>query len=203
MVALYNGMGGGAAGAIAAVELLGGKSQGVTQLGVTLLGAFIGAVSLSGSLIAWAKLDGVMKNPLRVRGQQVFNALVLIATLAVGAYIVFVFVSGNDPLIATPVLITIFFGLALVFGVLMTLPIGGADMPVLISIYNAFTGLAVGLGGYVLQNPAMMIADMVVGAAGMLLTPLMAKAMNRSVRTCSSPISARRRSTSAGLSKAA
>jgi NAD(P) transhydrogenase subunit beta len=177
MVALYNGMGGGAAGAIAAVELLGGKSQGVTQLGVTLLGAFIGAVSLSGSLIAWAKLDGVMKNPLRVRGQQVFNALVLIATLAVGAYIVFVFVSGD----ATPVLVTIFFGLALVFGVLMTLPIGGADMPVVISIYNAFTGLAVGLGGYVLQNPAMMIAGMVVGAAGMLLTLLMAKAMNRSV----------------------
>ena len=181
MVALYNGMGGGAAGAIAAVELLGGKSHSVTQLGVTLLGAFIGAVSLSGSLIAWAKLDGVMKNPLRVRGQQVFNALVLIATLAVGAYIVFVFVSGDDPVDRNAVLITIFFGLALVFGVLMTLPIGGADMPVVISIYNAFTGLAVGLGGYVLQNPAMMIAGMVVGAAGMLLTLLMAKAMNRSV----------------------
>ena len=80
-----------------------------------------------------------------------------------------------------PVIIACFFGLALVFGVLMTLPIGGADMPVVISIYNAFTGLAVGLGGYVLQNPAMMIAGMVVGAAGMLLTLLMAKAMNRSV----------------------
>ena len=67
MVALYNGMGGGAAGAIAAVALLGGRAQGVTQLGVTLLGALIGAVSLSGSLIAWAKLDGVIKNPLRVQ----------------------------------------------------------------------------------------------------------------------------------------
>ena len=181
MVALYNGMGGGAAGAIAAVELFGGKSQGVAQLGVTLLGALIGAVSLSGSLIAWAKLDGVIKNPLRVRGQQGFNALVLLATLAVGGYIGFAAESGADPLIAMPVLITLFFGLALVFGVLMTLPIGGADMPVVISIYNAFTGLAVGLGGYVLQNPAMMIAGMVVGAAGMLLTLLMAKAMNRSV----------------------
>jgi NAD(P) transhydrogenase subunit beta len=181
MVALYNGMGGGAAGAIAAVALLGGRAEGVTQLGVTLLGALIGAVSLSGSLIAWAKLDGVIKNPLRVHGQQVFNALVLIATLAVGAYVVFVFESGADPLIAMPAIITCFFGLALVFGVLMTLPIGGADMPVVISIYNAFTGLAVGLGGYVLQNPAMMIAGMVVGAAGMLLTLLMAKAMNRSV----------------------
>ena len=146
-----------------------------------MLGALIGAVSLSGSLIAWAKLDGVIKKPLRVRGQQVFNALVLLATLAVGGYIAVAAESGADPLIAMPVLISLFFGLALVFGVLMTLPIGGADMPVVISIYNAFTGLAVGLGGYVLQNPAMMIAGMVVGAAGMLLTLLMAKAMNRSV----------------------
>ena len=80
-----------------------------------------------------------------------------------------------------PELIDLFFGCALVFGVLMTLPIGGADMPVVISIYNAFTGLAVGLEGFVLQNPALMIAGMVVGAAGMLLTLLMAKAMNRSV----------------------
>ena len=80
-----------------------------------------------------------------------------------------------------PELIYLFFGCALVFGVLMTLPIGGADMPVVISIYNAFTGLAVGLEGFVLQNPALMIAGMVVGAAGMLLTLLMAKAMNRSV----------------------
>jgi NAD(P) transhydrogenase subunit beta len=77
--------------------------------------------------------------------------------------------------------IWIFFGCALVFGILMTLPIGGADMPVVISIYNAFTGLAVGLEGFVLQNPALMIAGMVVGAAGLLLTLLMAKAMNRSV----------------------
>ena len=80
-----------------------------------------------------------------------------------------------------PQLIYLFFGCALVFGILMTLPIGGADMPVVISIYNAFTGLAVGLEGFVLQNPALMIAGMVVGAAGMLLTLLMAKAMNRSV----------------------
>jgi NAD(P) transhydrogenase subunit beta len=75
----------------------------------------------------------------------------------------------------------VFFGLALLFGICMTLPIGGADMPVVISIFNAFTGLAVGLEGFVLQNPALMIAGMVVGAAGLLLTLLMAKAMNRSV----------------------
>jgi NAD(P) transhydrogenase subunit beta len=181
MVALYNGMGGGAAGAIAAVELFGGKAQGATQLVVTLIGALIGAVSLSGSLIAWAKLDGVIKNPLRVPGQQAFNGLVMLATLVVGGYIVFVTVSGAAPLIAMPSLITLFFACALVFGIAMTLPIGGADMPVVISIYNALTGLAVGLEGFVLQNPALMIAGMVVGAAGTLLTLLMAKAMNRSV----------------------
>jgi len=181
MVALYNGMGGGAAGAIAAVELFGNKTQGATQLLVTLLGALIGAVSLSGSLIAWAKLDGVINKPLRVRGQQALNAAVMVATLAVGAFIVFATLSGAPVQLATSTWIYVFFGLALLFGVLMTLPIGGADMPVVISIYNALTGLAVGLEGFVLQNPALMIAGMVVGAAGLLLTLLMAKAMNRSV----------------------
>jgi H+-translocating NAD(P) transhydrogenase subunit beta len=181
MVALYNGMGGGAAGAIAAVELFGGKAHGITQLIVTLAGALIGAVSLSGSLIAWAKLEGVITRPLRIKGQQFINGLFMLATLVVGGYLVFAAQSGTEPLIPMPDLIWLFFGLALIFGVLMTLPIGGADMPVVISIYNAFTGLAVGLEGFVLQNPALMIAGMVVGAAGMLLTLLMAKAMNRSV----------------------
>src|SRR6202041_1526630 len=88
---------------------------------------------------------------------------------------------GGGLMLTTPTWIWIFFACALVFGVLMTLPIGGADMPVVISVYNAFTGLAVGLEGFVLQNPALMIAGMVVGAAGLLLTLLMAKAMNRSV----------------------
>ena len=181
MVALYNGMGGGAAGAIAAVELFGDKAQGATQLVVTLIGALIGAVSLSGSLIAWAKLEGVINKPLRFAGQQAVNAVVMLATVAIGGYIVFVTVSGTGGLIAMATLIYLFFACALVFGILMTLPIGGADMPVVISIYNAATGLAVGLGGFVLQNPALMIAGMVVGAAGTLLTLLMAKAMNRSV----------------------
>ena len=181
MVAIYNGMGGGAAGAIAAVELFGAKTDGVTTLGVTLLGAVIGAVSLSGSLIAWAKLDGAIDKPLRFKGQQWVNGLVLLATLAVGAALV----AASENALSLPVssasMIYLFFGLSLVLGILMTLPIGGADMPVVISIFNAFTGLAVGLEGFVLQNPALMIAGMVVGAAGVLLTLLMAKAMNRSV----------------------
>ena len=183
MVALYNGMGGGAAGAIAAVELFGGKAQGATQLVVTLLGALIGAVSLSGSLIAWAKLDGVHQEAAAgARASRSSTRLVMLATLAVGGCIVFAALSGATlaDRHAAPGS-TCSSACALLFGVLMTLPIGGADMPVVISIYNAFTGLAVGLEGFVLQNPALMIAGMVVGAAGLLLTLLMAKAMNRSV----------------------
>jgi NAD(P) transhydrogenase subunit beta len=177
MVALYNGMGGGAAAAIAAVELLRvDAAHEPLPLVVTVVGALIGAISLSGSLIAWAKLDGRIEGTWRMKGQQVLNGTVFLATLLVGAYIVFV-AHGH----AQPGIVGVFFGGALIFGVLMTMPIGGADMPVVISLYNAFTGLAVGFEGYVLQNPALMIAGMVVGSAGTLLTLLMAKAMNRSV----------------------
>jgi NAD(P) transhydrogenase subunit beta len=181
MIALYNGMGGGAAGAIAAMELFGHRAHGMTQMGVTLLGALIGAVSLSGSLIAWAKLQGVLKKPLRIKGQQIINGAAMLLTLTVGVYIIVVEQSAVVPVMSMPGLIWLFFGCAMLFGVLMTLPIGGADMPVVISIYNAATGLAVGLEGFVLQTPALMIAGMLVGAAGILLTLLMAKAMNRSV----------------------
>jgi NAD(P) transhydrogenase subunit beta len=177
MVALYNGMGGGAAAAIAAVELLRVTAVHETvPLFVTIVGALIGAISLSGSLIAWAKLDGRINGTWRMSGQQALNGLVFLATLALGLYIVFA-LHGHAP----PAYVAAFFVGALVFGVLMTMPIGGADMPVVISLYNAFTGLAVGFEGYVLQNPALMIAGMVVGSAGTLLTLLMAKAMNRSV----------------------
>ena len=181
MVALYNGMGGGSAAAIAAVELLGFRAVGVVPLTVTLLGALIGSVSLSGSLIAWAKLDGILKNPFQFKGQQYVNGFVMLVTLFIGSYLVITSLSGIHAVASPSMLIGCFFGCALIFGILMTLPIGGADMPVVISIYNALTGLAVGLEGYVLQNPALMIAGMVVGAAGMLLTVLMAQAMNRSV----------------------
>jgi NAD(P) transhydrogenase subunit beta len=180
-VALFNGMGGGAAGAIAAVELFGHQARTAAPLIVTLVGALIGSISLSGSIIAWAKLDALLKKPLHVPGLQVINGVVLLACVSVGGYIVFTVMGGGAPLVAMPHLIEIFFAIALVYGILMTLPIGGADMPVVISVYNAFTGLAVGLEGFVLQNPALMIAGMLVGAAGLLLTLLMAKAMNRSV----------------------
>jgi H+-translocating NAD(P) transhydrogenase subunit beta len=176
MVALYNGMGGGAAAAIAAAELFAGKAHGLVPLVVTIIGALIGSISLTGSLIAWAKLDGRINGTWRIKGQQALNGLVFLATLGIGLAIALVF-HGQ----AHPAIIAAFFAGAFVFGVLMTMPIGGADMPVVISLYNAFTGLAVGFEGYVLNNPALMIAGMVVGSAGTLLTLLMAKAMNRSV----------------------
>ncbi|MDP5151530.1 NAD(P)(+) transhydrogenase (Re/Si-specific) subunit beta [Rheinheimera baltica] len=175
MVALYNGMGGGAAAAIAAIELIGYKTHSSVSLTLAVLGGVIGAVSLSGSLIAWAKLDGRINKTLRFSGLQAVNGSLLLLLLAIGAYIVW-----HGGVVAIPVF-ALFFVLALVYGVMMTMPIGGADMPVVISLYNAFTGLAVGFEGYVLNNPALMIAGMVVGSAGSLLTLLMAKAMNRSV----------------------
>ncbi len=177
MVALYNGMGGGAAAAIGAIELFRtGEEHTMIPLVVTVIGSLIGAISLSGSLIAWAKLDGRINGVWRVTGLQVINGTFFFTTLGLGLYIALV-AHGHAPVWMTAA----FFIMALIFGVLMTMPIGGADMPVVISLYNAFTGLAVGFEGFVLQNPALMIAGMVVGSAGTLLTLLMAKAMNRSV----------------------
>ncbi|MBT8084004.1 MAG: NAD(P)(+) transhydrogenase (Re/Si-specific) subunit beta, partial [Woeseia sp.] len=167
MIALYNGMGGGAAAAIAAVELFGGADHGLTFSILAVLGGLIGAVSFSGSLIAFAKLQGLMKTTVRFGGQQALNMLLLIAALVLAGIIV-VQHSGAST-------VTIFFVVALIIGITMTLPIGGADMPVVISLYNALTGLAVAFEGFVLQNAAMIIAGTVVGAAGTLLTQLMAK----------------------------
>ena len=178
MVALFNGMGGGSAAAIGAVELvrfsLGGQAApDRLTLALGVIGALIGAVSLTGSVIAWAKLDGRMDKRYTFPGQQWFNAAVAVAAVVCGVMAL--------QTLAMPWIVA-FFVLALALGVLMTLPIGGADMPVVISLYNAFTGLAVAFEGYVLGNEAMIIAGMMVGAAGILLTRLMAKAMNRSIK---------------------
>jgi NAD(P) transhydrogenase subunit beta len=177
MIALYNGMGGGAAAGIAAVELIKQHPMsGSVQL-LAVLGALIGAVAFSGSLIAFAKLQGIkqLRGAIRFPRQQMINAGVFGLTILLGLSIA---LSGTEYGMFT---LFLFFVLALAFGVMMTLPIGGADMPVVISLYNAFTGLAVGFEGFVLENPAMMIAGIVVGSAGTLLTQLMAKAMNRPI----------------------
>ena len=174
MIALYNGMGGGAAAAIAAVELYKGEPLSLSIATLAVIGGMIGAVSFSGSLIAFAKLQGLINRSIRFSGQQILNVLILIAALALAAM-----VAGGYNISATTV--TGVFALSLLLGLAMTLPIGGADMPVVISLYNALTGLAVAFEGFVLGNAAMIIAGTVVGSAGTLLTQLMARAMNRSL----------------------
>jgi NAD(P) transhydrogenase subunit beta len=178
MVALYNGMGGGSAAAIGASALIGAATApehhalGTTQIALAVIGALIGSISFTGSLIAFAKLQGWMDKTFRFGGQQVVNGLFFLSAVGLGAALLFQ--------LDTTIVIA-FFAVSLLFGVLMTLPIGGADMPVVISLYNAFTGLAVAFEGYVQGNVALIIAGTVVGAAGTLLTRLMAKAMNRSI----------------------
>ena len=174
MVAIYNGMGGGAAAASAAIEFARGDAHSVVVTTLAVLGALIGAVSFTGSCVAYAKLQGLLKRAIRLPAQNVVNVVLAIAAVALGTAMI---VSAP----ARPELIVGFFALALLLGLIVTLPIGGADMPVVISLFNAFTGLAVGFEGYVLGNPALIIAGIVVGAAGTLLTQLMAKAMNRPI----------------------
>ena len=173
MVAVYNGMGGGAAAAIAANELLGGAALAPVVVAIAVLGALIGTVAFTGSLIAFAKLQGLVKKSPRSGALQAFNVLLALATLVLAG----ILGSGGGG----PDMLALFFLAAGALGVLVTVPIGGADMPVVISLLNALTGLAVGFEGFVLGNPAMMIAGIVVGAAGTLLTQLMARAMNRSL----------------------
>jgi NAD(P) transhydrogenase subunit beta len=156
-----------AEGAAQTAAVAGGTSAHVV---LAVVGALIGSISLTGSVIAWAKLDGRMDKRYTFPGQQWFNALVFIAALVLGI--------GAILTLSTPLIVG-FFVCALAVGILMTLPIGGADMPVVISLYNALTGLAVAFEGYVLGIEALIIAGMVVGAAGTMLTQLMAKAMNR------------------------
>ncbi len=178
MIAMYNGMGGGAAAAIAAVELVklssSGESHGLVVQVLAVLGAVIGAVSFSGSGVAFAKLQGLMKKTMRLPLHQFINLGLFAAVCVTGFWI-----ATGHPVSFEHVIL--FFILAVVLGVMVTLPIGGADMPVVISLFNALTGLAVAFEGFVLNNAAMIIAGTVVGSSGTLLTQLMAKAMNRSL----------------------
>lgn len=173
MVAVYNGMGGGAAAAIAANELLANVTHTTLVMTLAVAGAVIGTIAFTGSIIAFAKLHGLIQKSPRSGALQMFNVALAVATVA-AAIAVGMQVGGVA-------MIALFFLAAAIIGVTVTLPIGGADMPVVISLLNALTGLAVGFEGFVLSNPAMMIAGTVVGAAGTLLTQLMAKAMNRSL----------------------
>ncbi len=177
MVALFNGVGGGAAALIAAAEFhrlapAGGHVL-PEYMGAMLFSALIGSISFSGSLVAFGKLQELLPGrPIVFGGQQVVNGALFVALLGVG-----VLAGATEAGVWAVVLLL---G-ALLFGVLLVLPIGGADMPVVISLLNAFTGLAAASTGFVLENTALIIGGTLVGASGTLLTVLMGRAMNRSL----------------------
>jgi NAD(P) transhydrogenase subunit beta len=181
MVAIFNGAGGGAAALVAMAEFLrdaGGEAGGellpLPFVIATLLGAIIGSVSLTGSVVAWGKLQGVIAGrPVKLPGQQIITSVLFVALVALAIYIA---VAANS----VP-LFLLFSGLALVLGVVLVMPIGGADMPVVISLLNSYTGIAVAATGFVLNNYALLIAGTLVGASGAILTQLMCRAMNRSL----------------------
>lgn len=184
MVAIYNGMGGGAAAAIAALEFARGHVHGVVVTTLAVLGALIGSVAFSGSCIAFAKLQGIMKKAWRLPAQNAANLVLALVVLGLAIKLVMAGAAsetGTTGVVLDTTSLLAFFLISLLLGVVLTAPIGGADMPVVISLLNAFTGLAVGLEGYVLGNPALIIAGIVVGASGTLLTQLMSKSMNRPI----------------------
>ena len=180
MVAIFNGCGGGAAALVAMGELMKllNASNGVplpTDETVTImLSCIIGALSFSGSIVAFLKLQELMTGrPITYPGQQVVNGLVLIGIIVCAGTVI----ANTEPL----EYFSITLGLTLLLGVLFVLPIGGADMPVVISLLNSFTGVAAAATGFVLSNNVLIISGALVGASGTLLTLLMGKAMNRSV----------------------
>jgi NAD(P) transhydrogenase subunit beta len=175
MVALFNGVGGGAAALVAIYELLNaGLHPGFAEEFPSVFSIVVGGISFAGSGVAFAKLQELLTGrPITYPAQQIVNGLLAAAILGFGFALVVV---GNVPLAFTALLL-----LALLLGVAFVLPIGGADMPVVISLLNAFTGLAVAASGFVLHNFALIVAGTLVGASGTLLTKMMSDAMGRSI----------------------
>ncbi len=172
MVAIYNGMGGGAAALIAAVEFTSAEPPTGLHAVLAMLGAFIGSVAFSGSILAWAKLQGVMKKAVRWPVQNLGNVVHTLITLALGIAIVVV---GPHP-----VLVVAFFAMSLILGLALTSPIGGADMPVVVSMLNSYSGWAAAGIGFSLNNSMLIIAGSLVGSSGAILSYIMCRAMNRS-----------------------
>jgi NAD(P) transhydrogenase subunit beta len=178
MVALFNGVGGGAAALISLAELhriLPEPGRPALDIGAAIaLSGLIGAISFAGSMVAFAKLQELIQGrPITYPGQKFVNLVLLAGLVAVGVALV----AG----VQHEWLLWVVVGGAALFGVLFVLPIGGADMPVVISLLNAFTGLAVAVGGFELENNVLIVSGMLVGASGTLLTMLMGRAMNRSI----------------------
>lgn len=176
MVSMFNGMGGACAALIALVEFdhlsHHGGDIATTTLVVIALGLLIGSISFAGSMIAWGKLAGKIKDK-SFAGQSIINMVFLLATLV--SAVVLMLNPGMS------MMIYVVLAMALVYGVLFVMPIGGADMPVVISLLNSFTGVAAAFGGFLYDNKVMLTGGILVGAAGTLLTLLMCKAMNRSL----------------------
>ena len=176
MVALFNGLGGGAAALVATLEFIGGKIPSAFIAGSMLFATLIGSLSFSGSIIAYLKLEGKAEKPFTFPGQNILNGLILLVIVGLCGWLTFNGPGGNGT-----VAFIVMFALALFFGVAMVMPIGGADMPVVISLLNSFNGLAVAADGFAINNLAMVVAGTLVGSSGTLLTLLMCKAMNRPV----------------------
>jgi len=173
LVSIFNGMGGASAALIGLIEFQ--HYHGQTLSIVTILaGLIIGSISFSGSMIAWGKLNGTLNKPVRIPKYNIINNLFFIALVAFAGFIAY---QGIDSQLYLYVL---FVG-ALAYGVLFVLPIGGADMPVVISLLNSFTGLAAALGGFLYGNMVMLTGGILVGSAGTILTFAMCAAMNRSL----------------------
>jgi len=178
MVSMFNGMGGACAALIGIVEYNHLQHHGIVapkgMLLIIVLGLIIGSISFAGSMIAWGKLNGKIKD-YAFKGQHFFNILLLLIILALAVYFI-----GWNPENSGRVFYSIFL-LSLLYGVFFVFPIGGADMPVVISLLNSFTGVAAACGGFLYDNKVMLTGGILVGAAGTLLTILMCKAMNRSL----------------------
>ncbi len=176
MIAFYNAMGGGSAASIAVVALTDENLQGDLLQCLGVIGALLGCIAFTGSILAFFKLKGTVTKVPRFSNMQVINLGIMLIALLLGLILSF-------STTAHPFLLVLYFVLALACGVIMTLPIGSSDMPVVVSLFNAMAGLAVAFEGFAMQNPAMMVAGVVVGASGWMLTSLMAKSMNRPVAT--------------------
>lgn len=171
LVSLFNGMGGACAALIGLVEFHHNIDNS-TSISVILAGMVIGSVSFSGSMIAFGKLNGSIKNAIRIPKYNIVNTIVLIGIVIYAFWIV---ISGT----ADELHLYLLFAVSLVYGILFVIPIGGADMPVVISLLNSFTGLAAAFGGFLYNNQVMLTGGILVGSAGTLLTLVMCKAMNR------------------------
>lgn len=173
MVSLFNGMGGACAALISLMEFGHYAEHGDKMAIATIMaGLVIGSVSFSGSIIAFLKLNGTMNKPVRFPSYNIINTIMLIGVTAFAAYVT---ASGSS----SALLLYGVFALSIIYGIFFVIPIGGADMPVVISLLNSFTGLAAAFGGFLYNNQVMLTGGILVGSAGTLLTLVMCKAMNR------------------------